>query len=132
MFDLFSQQTLFGEGVAGVVRHGVDGSLLHLVLDGFEQDEQRRPGAVFQVVVHGQGHPVGEHLLHDGFGAAQHQLRVFGADRLVHQPEEQRAQYRRRVLHVAHQRHHQQRSHVHPNEKSHCHVKTRLELVKMT
>lgn len=31
-----------------------------------------------EVAVHADGHPVGEHLLHDGLGAPQHQLGVLG------------------------------------------------------
>ena len=41
-------------------------------------------------------------------------LRAHG---LIHQTEEEGTQDARRVLHVAHQRHHQQRSNVHPMEQ---------------
>ena len=112
MVDLLAEQPLLGQGVAGVVSDGVDGSFLHLVLDGFEEDEDGRPGSVFQIVVHGERHPVGEHLLHHGFGAAQHQLRMFGAHRLIHQPEEEGAQDAGGVFHVAHQSYDQERCHV--------------------
>jgi len=83
-----------------------------LVLDGFEEDKDGWAGPVFQIVVHGQRHPVGEHLLHHRLGTAQHQLRMFGADGLIHQPEEQSAEDAGGVFHVAHQSHHQQRRHI--------------------
>ena len=36
----------------------------YLEFDCFEEDEQRRAGVVFHVVVHTQRQPVGQHLLH--------------------------------------------------------------------
>jgi len=110
--DLFAQEALFRERVAGVVRQRVDGSLLHLVLNGLEQDKDGRTSSILQVVLHRQSHPVGEHLLYDRLGSSQHQLRVLGADGLVHQTEGERAEDARLVLHVAHQCHDQKRSHV--------------------
>lgn len=118
VIDLLAEEPLFRERVAGVVRDGIDGSLLHLVLDGFEQDKDGLSGSVFEVVVHGEGHPIREHLFHHRFGPAQHQLRMFGAHGLLHQPEEERAQNAGGVFHVAHQRHDQKRSHVNPATKS--------------
>ena len=59
----------------------------NLELDRFEEDEERGAGIVPHVVVHGEGEPVGQHLLHDGLGPAQHQLRVLGAQGLLNQFE---------------------------------------------
>ncbi|CAN8018724.1 unnamed protein product, partial [Ixodes persulcatus] len=66
--DLFAQQPGLEEGVAGVVGDGVHRPLLHLVLDGAEEKEQGAARIVSQVVVHAQGQPVGQHLLHHGLG----------------------------------------------------------------
>ena len=117
MVDLLAEQALFGQGVTGVVSDGVDGSFFHLVLDGFEEDEDGGSGSVFQIVIHGERHPVGEHLLHHRFSAAQHQLRVFSADGLIHQPEEESAQHTGSVFHVAHQSYNQQRRDVHSTRR---------------
>lgn len=40
---LLPQKALLRQGVAGVVGEGVHGALLHLVLDGLEQQEEGRP-----------------------------------------------------------------------------------------
>jgi hypothetical protein len=61
----------------------------HLELDCFEEYEERGAGVVLHVVVEAERQPVGQHLLHDGLGAAQHQLRVLRAQGPLHQLQQQ-------------------------------------------
>ena len=69
-----------------------------------------------QVIIHAEREPVGEHLLDDGLGAPEHQLRVFGCYAPVDEPEQQQPQHLRQVLHATGQDHHQQRRHVHSSQ----------------
>ena len=44
--DLLADELVLTQGVAGLARDGVDGPLLHLLLDGTEQREEGLPGAL--------------------------------------------------------------------------------------
>lgn len=48
---LLPQKAFLRQGVSGVVGDGVHGALLHLVLDGLEQQEEGRPGVVLWAAV---------------------------------------------------------------------------------
>ena len=61
----------------------------HLELYGFEEDEEGGSGVVLHVVVQAERQPVGQHLLHDRLGSAQHQLRVLRAQGALDQQHQQ-------------------------------------------
>jgi len=75
---------------------------LDLLLDGEEEDVERRAGAVVDEVVEQEGEPVGEHLLGDGLVAPQQDLgvAVLGLDGLLDEVGEEREEHVGEVVHV--------------------------------
>lgn len=46
VLDLLSDELVLTQGIAGLTSDGVDGPLLHLLLDGAVQHEQRLPSTI--------------------------------------------------------------------------------------
>lgn len=46
VLDLLADELVLAQGIAGLSGDGVDGPLLHLLLDGAVQHEQRLPGTI--------------------------------------------------------------------------------------
>lgn len=99
--DILTKQPLLIERVAGLSCNGIYGALVDLLLDCTKQQEERLAHGFLQkvaesnilesllfnqpqiasrpyleVAVHADGHPVSQHLLHNGLGPAQHQFGV--------------------------------------------------------
>lgn len=127
--NILTKQPLLIERVAGFSGNGIYGALVDLLLDCTQQQEERLTHGFLEkvaetwsqkkkpevsafnqaqilscphleVAVHADGHPVSQHLLHNGLSPAQHQLGVLGS-RSVDQVHQQVLHYAGVVLQLA-------------------------------
>jgi len=94
-------------------------ALFDLVLDSFEEEEEGRTHVVLQVVVHTESHPIGEHLLYDGFCPSEHQLRMLRAHGFIDEAVEETLEDVRRILHFPHEDDHEERGDVDSEKRQH-------------
>lgn len=78
----------------------------------------REKKAYLEIVEHGEGEPVGEHLLHHCLSPSEHQLRVLVGGRGEYEAPQQQPQHLRQVFHATQQQDSQKGTHVHSTGKA--------------